>query len=57
MPPQKKRVANSNSEKPIFNLQRSTKVRVDTEVEVTQNVRDNELPRVTRINPLDEAAA
>ena len=57
MPPKKKRVANSNREEPIVNLRRSTKVRVDTEAEVTQNVRDNEHPRVTRIDPLDEAAA
>ena len=57
MPPKKKRVASSNSEEPIVNLRRSTKARVDTEVEVTQNVRDNERPRVTRIDPLDEAAA
>ena len=57
MPPKKKRVANSKSEEPIVNLRRSTKARVDTEVEVTQNVRDNERPRVTRTNPLDEAAA
>ena len=57
MPPKKKRVANSNSEELIVNLRRSTKARVDTEVEVTQNVRDNERPRVTRIDPLDEAAA
>nr|POF01858.1 hypothetical protein CFP56_63296 [Quercus suber] len=35
----------------------STKARVDTEAEVTQNVRDNERPRVTRTNPLDEATA
>ena len=57
MPPKKKRVANSNSEEPIVNLRRPTKVRVDTEVEVTQYVRNNERPRVTRIHPLDEAAA
>ena len=57
MPPKKKRVANSNSEEPIVNLRRPTKVRVDTEVEVTQDVRNNERPRVTRIDPLDEAAA
>jgi len=56
MPPKKKRVANSNSEEPIVNLRRSTKARVDTEVEVTQNVRGNERPRVTHIAPLDEAA-
>nr|POE66387.1 hypothetical protein CFP56_15106 [Quercus suber]POF25899.1 hypothetical protein CFP56_76341 [Quercus suber] len=57
MPPKKKRVANSNREEPIVNLRRSTKVRVDTEAEVTQNVRDNECPRVTRLDPLDEAIA
>ena len=57
MPPKKKRVANSNSEEPIVNLRRSTKARVDTKVEVTQNVRDNECPRVTRTDPLDEVAA
>ena len=57
MPPKKKRVANSNSEEPIVNLQRPTKARVDTEAEVTQYVRNNERPRVTRIDPLDEAAA
>ncbi|KAM4096931.1 hypothetical protein ACJW30_08G142400 [Castanea mollissima] len=57
MPPKKKRVANSNSEEPIVNLRRPTKARVGTEAEVTQNVRDNERPRVTRIDPLDEAAA
>ena len=55
MPPKKKRVA--NSEEPIVNLRRSTKARVDTEVEVTQNVKDNEHPRVTRTDPLDEVAA
>ena len=37
MPPKKKRVANSNSEEPIVNLQRPTKARVDTEAEVTQD--------------------
>ena len=57
MPPKKKRVANSNNEEPIVNLQRPTKVRVDTEAEVTQDVRNNERPRVTRTDPLDEAAA
>nr|POE67664.1 hypothetical protein CFP56_26883 [Quercus suber] len=54
---QKNRVANSNSEEPIVNLRRPTKARVDTEVEVTQGVRNNEHPRVTRTDPLDEAAA
>ena len=57
MPPRKKRVANSNSEGPIVNLRRSTKAKVDTEAEVTKNVRDNERPRVTRTDLLDEAAA
>ena len=57
MPPKKKRVANSNNEEPIFNLQRSTKSRVDTKAEVTQDVRNNEHPRVTHTNPLDEATA
>ena len=57
MPPKKMRVANSNSEEPIFNLRRPTKAKVDTEAEVTQDVRNNERPRVTCINPLDEAAA
>ena len=57
MPPRKKRVANSNSEGPIVNLRRSTKAKVDIEAEVTKNVRDNERPRVIRIDPLDEAAA
>ena len=57
MPPKKKRVDNSNSKEPIVNLQRSTKVRVNTKAEVTQNVRDNECPRVTRLDPLDEATA
>ena len=57
MPPKKKRVANSNSERPIVNLRRSTKAKVDTEAEVTKNVRDNERPRVTRTDLLDEAAA
>ncbi|KAK9994897.1 hypothetical protein SO802_024600 [Lithocarpus litseifolius] len=56
MPPKKKRVPNSNSEEPIVNLRRSTKARVDTMAEVTQNLRDNERPRVTRTDPLDEAA-
>ena len=54
MPPKKMRIANSDSKKPIVNLRRSTKVRVDNEVEVTQNVRDNECPRVIRTDPLDE---
>ena len=54
MPPKKNRVANSNSEEPIINLRRLTKARVDTEVEVTQDVRNNERLRVTRIDPLDE---
>ena len=57
MPPKKKRVANSNSERPIVNLRRSTKVKVDTEAKVTKNVRDNERPRVTHTDLLDEAAA
>ena len=57
MPPQKKRVANSNSEEPIVNLRTLTKARVDTKVEVTQDVRNNESPRVTRTDPLDEATA
>ena len=57
MPPKKKRVANSNSEEPIVNLRRPTKARVDTEAEVTQDMRNNERPRVTRTDPLDEAAA
>ena len=57
MPPRKKRVANSNSEGPIVNLRRSTKAKVDTEAEVTKNVRDNERPRVTHTDLLDEAAA
>ena len=57
MPPKKKRVANSNSEEPIVNLRRSTKAKVDTEAEVTQNLRDNKHPRVTRIDLLDEVAA
>ena len=56
MPPKKKRVANSNSEEPIVNLQRATKARVDTEAKVTQDVRNNERPRVIRTDPLDEAA-
>ena len=56
MPLKKKRVANSNREEPIVNFQRSTKARVDTEVEVTQNVKDNERLRVARINLLDQAA-
>ena len=41
MPPKKKRVANSNSEELIVNLQKPTKARVDTEAEVTQDVRNN----------------
>ena len=57
MPPIKKRVANSNSEEPIVNLRKPTKARVDTEAEVTQDVRNNEHPRVTRTDPLDEVAA
>ena len=57
MPPKEKRVANSNSEEPIVNLRRPTKARVDTEAEVTQDGRNNERPRVTRTDPLDEAAA
>ena len=57
MPPRKKRVANSNSEGPIVNLRRSTKAKVDTEAKVTKNVGDNERPRVTRTDLLDEAAA
>ena len=57
MPPKKKRVDNSNSKEPIVNLQRSTKVRVDTEAEVTQDGRNNDRPRVTRTDPWDEAAA
>ena len=57
MPPKKKRVANSNSKEPIVNLQRPTKARVDTEAEVIQDVRNNERPRVTCTNPLDEATA
>ena len=57
MPPKKKRVANFNSKEPIVNLQRSTKVRVDTEAEFNQNVRDNKCPRVTHTDPLDEAVA
>ena len=57
MPPKKKRVANSNSEEPIVNLQRPTKARVDTKAEVIQDMRNNERPRVTRVHPLDEAAA
>ena len=57
MPPKKKRVANSNSEEPIVNLRRPTKARVDTEAEVTQDGRNNERPRVTCTDPLDEAAA
>ena len=56
MPPKKKRVANSNSEEPIVNLQRTTKARVDTETKVTQDMRNNERPRVIRTDPLDEAA-
>ena len=57
MPPKKKRVANSNSEEPIVNLQRATKARVDAETKVTQDEKNNERPRVTRTNPLDEAVA
>ena len=57
MPPKKKRVANSNSEEPIDNLRRPTKARVDTEAEFTQDVRNNERPRVTRTDLLDEATA
>ena len=57
MPPKKKRVANSNNEEPIVNLRRPTKARVDTEAEVTQDGRNNEHPRVTHIDPLDEVAA
>ena len=57
MPPKKKKVANSNSEEPIVNFRRPTKARVDTKAEVTQDVRNNECPKVTRIDPLDEAAA
>ena len=57
MPPKKKKVANSNSEEPIVNLQRPTKARVNTKAEVTQNVRNDERPRVTHIDPLDEVAA
>ena len=55
MSPKKKRVADSNSEASIVNLRRPTKARVDTEAEVTQDVRNNERPRVTRTDPLDEA--
>ena len=57
MPPKKKNVAYSNSKEPIVNLQRPTKARVDTKAEVIQDMRNNERPRVTRIHPLDEAAA
>ena len=57
MPPKKKRIAKSNSEEPIVNLRRSTKVRVGTEAEFNQNVRDNKCPRVTHTDPLDEAVA
>ena len=57
MPPKKKNVAYSNSKEPIVNLQRPTKARFDTEAEVTQNMRGNEHPRVTHIDPLDEATA
>ncbi|XP_030941780.1 uncharacterized protein LOC115966752 [Quercus lobata] len=57
MPPKKKRVANSNSEEPIVNLRRPTKARVDTEAEVTQDMRNNERPRVTCTDPLYEAVA
>ena len=38
-------------------MRRPTKAKVDTEAEVTQDVGNNERPRVTCINPLDEAAA
>ena len=38
-------------------MQRPTKARVNTKAEVTQNVRNDERPRVTRIDPLDETAA
>ena len=57
MPPKNKRVANSNKKEPIINFWRSTKAKVDTKVEVTQNVRDNKRPRVTCTDPLDEATA
>ena len=57
MQPKKKIVTNSNSEEPIVNLRRPTKARVDIEAEVTQDVRNNERPMVTHIDPLDEAAA
>ena len=57
MPPKKKKVANSNSEKPIVSLRRQTKARVDADAEVTQDVRNNERPKVARTDPLDEAAA
>ena len=57
MSPKKKRVADSKCEAPIVNLRRPTKARVDTEAKVTQDVRNNESPRVTRTNPLDEATA
>ena len=57
MPPKKKRVANSNSEEPIVNLQRPTKARVDTKAEVIQDMRNNERPRVRCTDPLDEAVA
>ena len=57
MPPKKMRIANSDSKKPIVNLRRPTKARVDTEAEVTQDRRNNERPRVTHTDPLDEAAA
>ena len=56
MPPKKKRVANSNSEELIVNLQKPTKARVDTKAEVIQDMRNNERPRVIRTDPLDEAA-
>ena len=55
MPPKKKRIANSTREEPTINMRRSTKAGVDTKAEVTQNLRDNEHPRVTRLDPLDEA--
>ena len=54
MPPKKMRIANSDSKKPIVNLRRPTIARVDTEAKVTQDVRINERPRVTRTDPLDE---
>ena len=57
MPPKKMRVANSNSEEPVVNLRTPTKARVDTKAEVTQDVRNNERPRVAHTDPLDEAVA